>query len=298
MKIVLEKHNLPEIKKFFGLVSTTARRMGHDVIWWNGIFRNWPKRLAGASHPPPLADVGFVWNGLAAVNRKAIDVWEKRGMPVYHCELGWLPHWNTWQVDHRGVNAGASWAGHHVAFERKIHVKIKNQKEILVFLQHEVDSQIKFYSPWFETMAAALAHLIKCAPQRLVVRKHPLSKPSKAIINLVNGSKKCVWDTSRNMDEVLKRFDMVATVNSSAAIQALSKRKVVLCMGQAVYRKTGAVVCIDNDEARTRSDLSNIPHLPVWEEGIEAVCRHVLENQWTPPNLSGKLSGILVPKKQ
>ena len=292
MKIILESHAFPEVRRFMSRIETAAKKLGHPVEYWKGLFWNNPQASL-PQFPPPAGDLVFLWNGVTEPFDRFVDVWHRHGAPVIRSEFGWFPHGSTWQVDHKGVNAAASWSNQNLPFERKTRVTVKNKDEVLVLLQIEGDTQLLRFNPWFDGMKGMLHHLIDSIPQRIVVRQHPNRSCSAPLKKVVDSYGKCSWDDSKSFQDALSKYDLIVTINSSAGVEALAKGKVVFCLGQAVYRVVGAVVCLEHDVAKTKHVFTHLDEIPVWKEGQQAVVKEIVNRQWTDKNFEDRLEALL-----
>ena len=100
-------------------------------------------------------------------------------------------------------------------------------------------------------------------------------------------------DDSPTLSDALQRFDVMATINSSSAVEALDKKALVLCFGQAVFRQRGALLCMGPDVGELRAVTQNLKNQPVWEEGQHAVVSAILARQWNEGNVRRKLHQLL-----
>jgi hypothetical protein len=292
MRIVLEQHGIDTIRDFMEMIAENAMALGHSVAWWKGFFVDMEHIPSEAQYPPPSGDLAIVWNGLAQATERYHDAWRMAGTPVIYAEAGWYPQKGNFQMDHRGVNAAASWCGNPMPFPKKTRVSVSNKGEILVILQVEGDSQLQFFSPWVD-MASMLRLLGGSAPQTLVIRRHPRQDPSEELRRVINALPKWRWDDSPTLTEALKKYDLLATINSSSAIEAMSAGKVVLCFGKAVFRVQGAVVCMSGDGELTRRLLAHPESLPVYREGQQMVVSSIVAHQWNSANVRRKLHQLL-----
>lgn len=287
MKILVEFREDPRVFKFLEPIAKACKILGHHVKRWAGPLSYYTHK---AVKTPPLTDVVIIWNGLGRYKIWK-DLWSSRGTKLLIAELGWFPQGNTFQLDPQGFNMGASWANLSLP-ECSFSPWVKTKPlELLVLLQLDGDMQLAYYSPFFKNMIEFVSFLEKFSPLPLVVRRHPKKNPSPEVESLVNLSKKCRWDDSNTMQEALQKYDVIATINSSAAVEALVQKKWVLCFGKAVYCWPGAVVPLKNEQDQFQDCLSNPIVLNVG--AMEAVWTRLQEKQWWVKDLPDRLERML-----
>lgn len=286
MRILVEEHAVPEIKLFMDTVALSVQARGHEVVRWNE-----------SRYQHAVADLAFIWNPLAGDRSRFVGYWRKQGIPSMCAELGWFPQRKTYQVDPHGINMAASWAGTPVPFTAKNRIKISVRDKVLVLLQSEGDTQLACFSPWV-SLKGLVELVARNAPQKIVVRKHPYNPPSQDMVSFVQSFPGASWDDSPSLSAALDRYDLIATLNSSSAVEAMLRGKAVLCFGEALYRVRGAVACMTEDPALLRETLTNLDAIPIWVEAQKAVAHAMLARQWTVDTIPTKLEGLLrsIPK--
>jgi capsule polysaccharide modification protein KpsS len=96
----------------------------------------------------------------------------------------------------------------------------------------------------------------------IVVRKHPrhAKKTDKQILKFVANNRKISWDKSATFLDALKGVRAVATVNSTAGLEAINAGYPVLCYGRAVYRREDVAICLENSKDDSKAAIKAIKH--------------------------------------
>jgi len=210
----------------------------------------------------PNCNVIVVFNGTHPKYNKIIKQAKNRNIKVIYIELGWLPQRPYNQVDFSGINADASWVNNKLPDRQYLPLKLRNNNKLLVPLQNDRDVSIRCQSPWFADMFGFLKHLKKCSCMHIVVRKHPrhAKKTDKQILKFVANNRKISWDKSATFLDALKGVRAVATVNSTAGLEAINAGYPVLCYGRAVYRREDVAICLENSKDDSKAAIKAIKH--------------------------------------
>jgi hypothetical protein len=69
----------------------------------------------------------------------------------------------------------------------------------------------------------------------------------------------------------------------------------VLCYGNAVYRHTGAVYCLDNDAEKTRVATEELARgrTSLWREKVVALVQRIVARQWTTADVACRLPSLV-----
>jgi len=250
----------------------------------------------GLPHGVPGGDLAqaIVWNGLTP-EYDELRAEAEYGLPVLYAELGWLPHDTTFQLDPQGVNALASWADEPVRAPERGPLPVRDG-DLLVLLQWDDDQQIRHLSPWFESMAAWLRFLDTCVRGLpMVVRPHPAFAPGLDVLQIVERSTRMRWDGSATLAEALAGAAAVATINSSAAVQALAAGLPVLCYGRAVYRHWPAVWTMGPQPEFTTAAIRRLRHRSevAGRGAVAAIVERIMGRQWRLDDLPWRLAPLL-----
>jgi len=284
--ILVESRDDPRAGRVLDGLARAAIDLGRTVTRW---------RHGQALPAAPVAQA-IVWNGLTP-EYEALRAEASKGLPVLWAELGWLPHDTTFQLDPQGVNALTSWAGDPIDTPERGPLEVRDG-DLLILLQWDEDQQIKRLSPWFESMADWLRFLdANVRGLAMVVRPHPAFAPGLDALQIVERSTRMRWDTSDTLIEALEGAAAVATINSSAAVQALAAGVPVLCYGRAVYRHWPAVWTMGLDAAATtaatRRDLDGWGLHNLDRGAVAAMVERIMGRQWRLDDLPWRLAPLL-----
>jgi hypothetical protein len=240
----------------------------------------------------PEADCVFMWNGSLAKEKEIAEQCNKIGIPVYFCELGWLPQSGTLYFDRKGINYSSSlrdWQYSPLSEDQQLYVRSKlayfhqciakttgiNPGDDFVFapLQVEEDSQIRVFSR-FDNMQQVIDYICDHVPGRIIFKKHPKGKYGE-----LKAPARCEIVDGGTTHDYLPRCQYVITVNSTVGIEALSYYKPVIVLGRAFYggRRISREAFTDPDmKAAVEWAKTGSPEIPV----IEAFLHHLFRRQW------------------
>nr|WP_067286505.1 hypothetical protein [Marinobacterium profundum] len=219
-------------------------------------------------------DVCFIWGGRTDADRKTADLIKEysSNCKVLYSEAGWFPQRDRIYFDNEGTNAEASFSKKLIVGEiiterdRQNFLRMRNRivrrdlglhffsqvsefkieppdtiKKILVPLQDENDSNIRYSSP-FKTMRSFVEYLSNSYPQyQFVVRQHPRA-PVDNLPVLAN-----VEYQDKSVD-LFKQFDeigLVIGINSTVLLQAAMHNKTVIALGEGIASTGGCVYSMD-----------------------------------------------------
>ncbi len=239
-------------------------------------------------------DVVIVWNGMADIRGMIRWYLEKQNIPFFFAEKGVLP--DSWYIDETGINAESSLTGSllkyklsPIEFEKtESYIKtiiesgssaweqperIKDKEQLKELLGISVDSKVIFFPgqvdedvniskfSQFKNIAEAVKLILDKIPEDyyLVVKPHPKSKDE---------SKKRLFDLSQNYEnlkiikdinvwDIIEASDLVISINSTVAFEALLRNKTVLLLGDGILTKTGLCKKVNHLELRTEIEKSS-----------------------------------------
>lgn len=202
----------------------------------------------------PQAD-GLVFNGYLAPSALVELEAKSRSRKVLYLEKGYFP--NTIQCDCAGINADAH-LPRSAAFyravadripmelpqllERRVNKRagatVANLPETFIFVPFQVpsDMQILKHSSWVRDMSGFYDLLLKLTEQydlTFVVKEHPSFPIS--IKNKVHKHPRIVFANNNDTTDLIARSTAVLTINSTVGLEALSRNKPVVSIGNAIY---------------------------------------------------------------
>lgn len=219
-------------------------------------------------------DVIFWWNGLAYGSLVRNILVEH--LPVFWCEMGFLPQRGHLYVDHLGINALSSirllpnrdlteredrtLSDVLARFER---ITMRERGEILpdppylfVPLQSEIDTQITRFSPHCTTMHGLVDRVLAAFPEwRIVVKPHPV-QPS---VSLPSSPRLIL--SSAPTAALIAGADAVVGINSTVLTEAVAAGKRVAALGRGVFTGRDVVVECDRDPRVLPTVLTTAPDL-------------------------------------
>ncbi|MEZ4210378.1 MAG: hypothetical protein R3B38_01565 [Patescibacteria group bacterium] len=116
-------------------------------------------------------------------------------------------------------------------------------KFILLPLQVQDDTQILMHSR-FSGMEEVIEETVQAAKSlnyQLVIKEHPQDLGRVNYEEIKKKYPEVVWVRWIPIPELIKKADVVVTVNSSVGIEALLEKKPVVVLGDAFYNKPGVV---------------------------------------------------------
>ena len=236
-------------------------------------------------------DVVIVWNGMADIRGMIGWYLSKEKIPFLYAEKGMLP--NSWYIDEIGINAESSLDSSLLeyklspnefenseifiknviesgssAWDQPERVKGKQQlKESLgitseskvIFFPGQVDEDVNItrYSK-YKNVAEAVQLVLDEMPEDyyLVVKPHPKSKENsqKRLSDLIHSYENLRIVNDVNIWDIIEISDLVISINSTVAFEALLRNKKVLLLGDGVLSKTGLCKKVTNLELRSEID--------------------------------------------
>jgi hypothetical protein len=239
-------------------------------------------------------DLAILFNGAHHAYENPLRQLRRWESKLLFVELGWFPQLGTFQLDHHGINAAASWVNQPLVATRRTKLPARQAGDLLVLLQDDSDTQITDHSPWFVDTYTFVEHLSQYAALPLRVRAHPRHPPSDKLVQLI-ARRGCRMDAYPCMSQALQECRAVACINSSAAVEAMSLNVPVLCYGRAIYRHEGAVYCLDDDGERTRRTTASLAagKSELFIESIGEVLERITAHQWRIEQIPTRLPAIV-----
>lgn len=301
--ILVEARKDVNVQATLDALARECGNLGYRVVRWRGPLSGrvpYRRRIA-------RCEVAVVFNGSHPRYERPLRRLRGMGAEVLFVELGWYPQTGTFQIDHRGINAAASWVNAPLASPGRKPLRVSPEGDLLLILQVDDDTQVTRHSPWFANMHAVVEHVARHSNLPVRVRAHPRHPPAEAVVELVERTA-LRWDDSRTLAEALQGCTAAACVNSSGAVEALHRRLPVLCYGNAVYRQPGVVYCMRDDPQHTRAVTEALRRgeCRLFEERIEEMMARIERHQWTiaqiprrlPPLLDAALRRRAVPRPE
>ena len=271
-------------------IASSCRELGYRVIRWRGpLSRKYPYR-----DWIPRCDLAIVFNGSHRKYGGVVAKLHRRQTPILFVELGWHPQLDTFQLDHQGINAAASWVQQPLAVVGETSLLVRPKGDLLLILQDDGDTQITDSSPSFPDMHSFVEHVLRHSLLPVRVRAHPRHPPDERIAALLD-QHGATWDDSADLSDALRKCRALACVNSSSAMEALTHRIPVLCYGKAIFRQPGAVYCLGSDRAATRAATAELGEgrSSLFVECLDAVVERVRANQWWADQLPDRLAHVI-----
>jgi hypothetical protein len=288
--ILVEVRKDPVCAAMLDAMAETCGDMGHRVVRWRGPLSG--RMPYGRSLP--VCDLAILFNGAHRSYRPVMARLQAWGVATLMVELGWHPQANRYQVDHRGVNASASWAREPIETDGNAPLSIRRQGDLLLLMQLDNDTQISEQSPWFSSMEQLIRFVCSSSELPVRVRRHPKSPQVEHLRGIVEecGAE---WDASSSLEGALAGCRAAACVNSSAAVAALDAGLPVLCYGNAIYRHPGVVYCLNQDPlatiAATKEIASGMSSLN--QEKIAKLVQRIVARQWTAADVAARLPPLV-----
>ncbi len=220
-------------------------------------------------------EIIFVWNGLNPAQKALSILSEHFEIPCYYMERGLMPNTlcvDNSGVNFASHIAGNGWNPEKIPIPSDSDLKLleqdfatlhKNQdtvvktgkklstkqiKEqlsipktariILFALQIERDSNIVFYSPHYKSMKKIIKDIL-CAMENieevfLIIKPHPENfDDKKSIIGL--DTKNAILSEDISLHSLIDIANVVICVNSTVGLEALTQKKQVIVLGNAIY---------------------------------------------------------------
>jgi hypothetical protein len=247
------------IFKIFKALGTTFEIVGNHVNYLakqNDILplRNTYDKEESFDKVLAETDLLFMWNGGMGKEQEMAEKAQRLGIPIYFCELGWLPQNGTFYFDLKGVNYASSmrtWEPrplslgeerylrikldhYHLHHAKKTDLRLEDTPFVFVPFQVENDSQILNYSPYIKTMQQLVDFVEAYVPQdiRIYYKTHP--KQNLGPVNIPFRSRLFSEGTTHDfLQHPGCRY--VITINSTVGVEALTYVKPVITLGRAFY---------------------------------------------------------------
>lgn len=214
----------------------------------------------------------FVWNGqhehLQDFMSTAKQTHEGR---FIYMECGWFPQKGTIYFDSEGVNAASSIAmqpmpplnpdeRQQLDIWQQNYAKVNSteviSKRIFVPLQVETDTNITLYSP-FKSMQEFVNYLSSWVPQEysVVLRPHPLAAPSAQPTTPRPGF---LLESHVPVEQLIDTAELVVGINSTVLLQALARKKPVICFGNGFLPATSTHASFSAARINTYNTASSL----------------------------------------
>lgn len=278
MLVAVEKRLHIEAEAFLDSVADVISHCGFQVVRWHN--------LDGC----PPCDAAVVWNG----EHWLYDELRSRRIPLLRCEMGWLPHAGTFQVDWAGINGFASWASEPLS--RSDGTPIPPRKgDLLLCLQVARDTAITRQQAPASNLFLWVKQILKESRLPVRLRHHPAEPLHEVFRSVMQQAGNAAEDDSDSLAESVDRAAAVAMVSSSAGVEVIAAGVPVLCYGRAVYRHPGAAVCLygagGETERATQAIVDGEPM--VYIEPMAEVLARILAHQWMLDDIPGRLPAML-----
>ena len=247
--LVLEINGPDTMKPMLDGLMAAVRALGYQT-------HEWLRR-----DPLPYCDVLVVW-GWNMEPRVAASLAACPARRIY-IEKGWFADRDSvLQVDAAGTNARASWAGEPLAYTPAGPPATRAHGCLLVCLRYENGgNELDNITPWFANNMRWLEHIAR-APAAMPILVRPHFATGACFNHAPRGfthARGWHWlDGSEQCGHLLPGVAAVACIDSTVGSKALELGVPVLCYGEPVYRKPGAVYCLTNDPAGTAAALREL----------------------------------------
>ncbi|MBM7652579.1 capsular polysaccharide export protein, LipB/KpsS family [Neobacillus cucumis] len=186
-----------------------------------------------------------------------------------------------------------------------------------VFVPFQVsrDTQIFYNSPNIETMEGLLDYVYSAVLKfnkennrhlKVIVKEHPedMSRNNyKDLKDRYKNINEVIFLEKCNVKELIKKSEAVITINSTVGIEALTKNKRVLTLGEALYNIAGVVHKV-NDPKNLHLDLQKALSTPINVERIQKFIYYLrfiyqvegtisIPNEQTAKNLAARLNQLI-----
>ncbi len=235
----------------------------------------------------------LTWNGFVSIQKTLAKLADYYEVPVFYLERGLMPKtlsiyreginygshmggkkWNNLNPSYptseemkqakaycERINAQAesivSTGEKMSSVQIREHLGIPPENRIILLpLQIETDSNILYYSPHYSSMIEIIKDVQEVLKNEenitLIIKPHPEDKNRIKEIKLVTGGLSRVV-TDINLYSLLRISDIVVVVNSTIGLEALTQRKPVVVLGDAIYGYKGFTYDLNE-----KSDLKNL----------------------------------------
>lgn len=233
-------------------------------------------------------DLVIIWNGMADVRYATRTLVAGKGMRILYAEKGMLPE--SWYVDQNGINAlssidkkmcnvdmsdesinqtaeyiskiidsgNSAWRqpARESAVLLRDQLGLKENTRIILFAgQVDSDTNVTDFSP-FDNVSQAVELTAGAIPNgdMLVIKPHPLCSAhsrlklqelAKQHPNLIILGEANIWDA-------IEISDVIVTINSTVAFEALLRKKPIIVLGDGVISLSGLVNVTPPKELREK----------------------------------------------
>lgn len=140
----------------------------------------------------------------------------------------------------------------------------------LLILQVPFDVNMIYHSPYFSTHLELITKVYNNLPEdcELVIREHPVYRGMYAteMYQYIHKNN-LISDNRSSLDEALSYADVVIVNNSTVGIQAISKHKKLVVLGNAVYDYEG--VCLKHKGEKLNQLLRNALQFTVNKDSVQ-----------------------------
>ena len=184
----------------------------------------------------------FVWNGCKGKRGEIVQEMRDDGIPVFVLERGFFDRQNYVQIDRKGFNHTASWAGFGGissflptcdGLDRLIKIlgrepkKVKARKNGYILVLYQVDGDEQLAQSEVHHADTLVDSVLNASQnQEVVVRPHPLGR---------RYLKKHTGFSTGTLEDDVAGARFCVTINSNAGNDAISYGCPVLCFGPALY---------------------------------------------------------------
>lgn len=235
----------------------------------------------------------LTWNGFVSIQKTLARLAEYHNVPVFYLERGLMPKTLSIYregINYGSHIGGDKWNNLNLAYPTSEEIKqakaycerINVQAEsivstgekmssvqirehlgitpgnhiILLSLQIETDSNILYYSPHYSSMLEIIKDIQEVLKNEenitLIIKPHPEDESRiEEIKSVIGEQSRVVMDI--NLYSLLRISDVVVVVNSTIGLEALTQRKPVVVLGDAIYGYKGFTY-----DLKEQSDLKNL----------------------------------------
>jgi glycosyltransferase involved in cell wall biosynthesis len=222
-------------------------------------------------------DVVVGWNGMADIRLLARQAVQKAGIPYLYAEKGMLPE--SWCIDPAGINANNSVDTGHMdrnlddsrrqkllqyidtiaasgtsAWDqpaRGVLSDLRSQLGIapdarIVFFPGQVDEDINITTfSSFKSVIQAVEAVASSLPEQtvLLVKPHPknTTQSQQTLVDIAQRSTNIIVKSDINVWDAIEVCDLVVSINSTTAFEALLRGKQVIVLGDGILARTSLV---------------------------------------------------------
>jgi capsular polysaccharide export protein len=177
---------------------------------------------------------------------------------IFYMENGLIPGMTT--LDNQGINYLNSVPRNPDFFSKHLKKNSNNLtknitiRTIFIPFQVNTDSQIVKFSPWVKDMFALveiISEICEYLPKeyKIIFKTHP--KCPENYSNLIKSFKnhpQISFDNTTPTNTLIKKADIICTINSTVGIEGLIQRKKIITLGDAFYNINGLVQHAENKQ--------------------------------------------------